>query len=188
MSSSKPRSSTKNFMWTAIHRFLICMAIISPLSTSAGIFGTSKKNVGHAGKYDIPNLPYSLGIRDSIMIAHSFRNNTAFGPAQNLHGATYTVDVTFKSAKLHTRHNWVIDIGKASTTLSSILSKYNLQNLDELFDESIMTTTEFMCRKIFDDIQRTLETEYPGEFNGVVHVKLWESHKAWASFEGCVGL
>lgn len=37
---------------------------------------------------------YSLGVRDSIMIAHSFRGKE-FGPAQNLHGATYTVDVEF---------------------------------------------------------------------------------------------
>ena len=33
---------------------------------------------------------FSLGIRDSIMISHSFRGEE-FGPAQNLHGATYTV-------------------------------------------------------------------------------------------------
>ena len=33
---------------------------------------------------------FSLGIRDSIMIAHSFKGEE-FGPAQNLHGATYTV-------------------------------------------------------------------------------------------------
>ena len=35
---------------------------------------------------------FSLGIRDSIMIAHSFEGKE-FGPAQNMHGATYTVSV-----------------------------------------------------------------------------------------------
>jgi len=39
---------------------------------------------------------YSLTVRDSIMIAHSFAGNENFGPAQNLHGATYTVDVEFR--------------------------------------------------------------------------------------------
>ena len=29
-------------------------------------------------------LPFTLGVRDSIMIAHSFRNNPAFGPAQHM--------------------------------------------------------------------------------------------------------
>jgi hypothetical protein len=37
---------------------------------------------------------YSLGLRDSIMIAHSFKGQE-FGPAQSMHGATYTVDVEF---------------------------------------------------------------------------------------------
>jgi hypothetical protein len=37
---------------------------------------------------------YALGLRDSIMIAHSFKGSE-FGPAQNMHGATYTVDVEF---------------------------------------------------------------------------------------------
>ena len=37
---------------------------------------------------------YALGLRDSIMIAHSFKGEE-FGPAQNMHGATYTVDVEF---------------------------------------------------------------------------------------------
>ena len=42
-----------------------------------------------------PYLPYTLAIRDSIMIAHSFHNHPSFGPAGGLHGATYTVDVEF---------------------------------------------------------------------------------------------
>ena len=49
---------------------------------------------------------YSLGIRDSIMIAHSFQGEE-FGPAQNLHGATYTVDVEFIKPDLVEKSNWV---------------------------------------------------------------------------------
>lgn len=30
------------------------------------------------------DLPYTLGIRDSIMIAHSFHNHPSFGPAGKL--------------------------------------------------------------------------------------------------------
>jgi len=29
-------------------------------------------------------LPFTLGVRDSLMIAHSFHGNTAFGPAKNM--------------------------------------------------------------------------------------------------------
>lgn len=53
---------------------------------------------------------FTLGIRDSIMIAHSFKGEE-FGPAQGLHGATYTVDVDFETEELVERLNWVIDIG-----------------------------------------------------------------------------
>ncbi|MEE3104540.1 MAG: 6-carboxytetrahydropterin synthase, partial [Acidobacteriota bacterium] len=38
---------------------------------------------------------YSLNVRDHFMIAHSLRG-LVFGPAQNLHGATYVVDATFR--------------------------------------------------------------------------------------------
>ena len=55
---------------------------------------------------------FRLGIRDSFMIAHSFHQNPAFGPAGGMHGATYTCDVDFQSEALNKDTNWVIDIGK----------------------------------------------------------------------------
>jgi len=42
---------------------------------------------------------YSVTVRDHFMIAHSFKGEI-FGPAQNLHGATYVVDVEFKRDQL----------------------------------------------------------------------------------------
>lgn len=134
-----------------------------------------------------PHLPHTLGIRDSIMIAHSFHDHPSFGPAGGLHGATYTVDVEFASSSLHPECNWVIDIGVASELLAEVLEKYNYKNLDEVFGEEF-TTTEFMCRTIFDGvIEKIKERSRKGEenlFEGWVKVTLWESHKAWASFEG----
>ena len=123
---------------------------------------------------------FHLGIRDSFMIAHSFQNHPAFGPAGGTHGATYTCDVEFAADELHPELNWVIDIGKASDILASVLNKYNYKNLDTLFNDQ-MTTTEFMCRVIHSDLCERLKQECP-EFDGDIHVKLWESHKAWASY------
>jgi len=121
------------------------------------------------------------------MIAHSFHDHPSFGPAGGLHGATYTVDVEFASSSLHPECNWVIDIGVASELLAEVLEKYNYKNLDEVFGEEF-TTTEFMCRTIFDGvIEKIKERSRKGEenlFEGWVKVTLWESHKAWASFEG----
>mmetsp|Transcript_24434 Transcript_24434/g.40698 ORF Transcript_24434/g.40698 Transcript_24434/m.40698 type:complete len:153 (+) Transcript_24434:1-459(+) len=124
---------------------------------------------------------FSLGIRDSIMIAHSFHGEE-FGPAQNMHGATYTVDVEFSVPELVKRSNWVIDIGAASDMLSEVLAAYNMKNLDELFPES-NTTTEFMCREIHGKLCARLK-KIP--FKGGLRVKLFESHKAWASYYNSV--
>jgi 6-pyruvoyltetrahydropterin/6-carboxytetrahydropterin synthase len=120
---------------------------------------------------------YSLGVRDSIMIAHSFTGEE-FGPAQSLHGATYTVDVELSSPELVEKVNWVIDIGEFSSLISEVISAYNFKNLNDIFpDEN--TTTEFMCRKIHDDIASKLKRRSP---KAALSVKLHESHKAWASF------
>ncbi len=131
----------------------------------------------------LPILPlcaadFSLGIRDSLMIAHSFHSRE-FGPAQNLHGATYTCDVTFRARKLRPELNWVLDIGEASDLVATVLKQYHLQNLDELFPEE-NTTTEWMCAKIWANIAAAIPRDCG------VHslcVRLHESHKAWAEYE-----
>lgn len=128
-------------------------------------------------------LPFSLGVRDSLMIAHSFHGHPAFGPAGGMHGATYTCDVEFRCKHLAPKTNWVIDIGTASDILSDVLSRYNLKNLDEVFPNGEMTTTEFMCKTIHEGVAARVRDEVK-EFKGEICVKLWESHKAWASFEG----
>lgn len=129
------------------------------------------------------DMPYSLGVRDSLMIAHSFHQHPSFGPAGGMHGATYTCDVEFLSDRLNPETNWVIDIGKASDIVSEVLQKYNLKNLDEVFPGKVMTTTEFMSRQIHDDIQEKLG-KHCSDFEGCIRVKLWESHKAWATYTG----
>ena len=124
---------------------------------------------------------FRLGIRDSFMIAHSFHEHPSFGPAGGLHGATYTCDVEFSSDQLAETTNWVIDIGLASEILADVLKKYNYKNLDQVFSDGQFTTTEFMCRQIHGDLCQRLKDDCPG-FKGEICVKLWESHKAWASY------
>jgi 6-pyruvoyl-tetrahydropterin synthase len=129
-------------------------------------------------------LPYSLGVRDSLMIAHSFHGNSNFGPAGGMHGATYTCDVEFSTPSLNKETNWVIDIGRAESIVADVLAEYNLKNLDEVFPNGELTTTEFMAHKIYEGIRDRLRTDC--NFAGEVSVKLWESHKAWATFTGKV--
>src|SRR4051812_43639267 len=93
-------------------------------------------------------MMYSLAVSDHIMIAHSF-SGEIFGPAQKLHGATYSVEVEFRRAELDS-NGLVCDIGLALQALREVLATFNYKNLDELPElKSNNTTTEFMAGEIF---------------------------------------
>lgn len=132
---------------------------------------------------------YGVEVRDHIMIAHSFRGDL-FGPAQNLHGATFVVDVAFLREDL-TEDGVVVDIGRAHDALKAALHPLNYQNLDALPEfAGRNTTTEFLCRHIFDAMALAARKGRlgPGS-DGVsrIRVTLGESHVARAWFEGAVG-
>jgi len=110
---------------------------------------------------------YSVTVRDHFMIAHSFKGEI-FGPAQNLHGATYVVDVEFKRMELDS-DGLVVDIGSAL--------------------EGRNTTTEFLARLIFERIAAEIEAGALGEgAHGLtaLRVTLHESHIASASYDGAL--
>ena len=130
-------------------------------------------------------LMYSVGVRDHVMIAHSFQGEV-FGPAQKLHGATFIVDCEFRRESL-VEGNIVVDIGRAGEALKAITAEINYQNLDALpmFD-GINTTTEFLARHVFDRMRAVIREGRLGPGSeGVVSLKvtLRESHVAWASYE-----
>jgi 6-pyruvoyl-tetrahydropterin synthase len=128
---------------------------------------------------------FSVTVRDHMMIAHSFRGEV-FGPAQRLHGATYVVDATFRRTELDT-DNIVVDIGRASEELHSVLAELTYRNLD---DESafagVNTSTEALARVVADRLAGRVLAGALGdagrELDGLV-VTLHESHIAWASYE-----
>jgi 6-pyruvoyltetrahydropterin/6-carboxytetrahydropterin synthase len=133
---------------------------------------------------------YTVSVRGHVMIAHSFKGDL-FGPAQRLHGATYIVDVEFRRAELG-HEGVVIDIGRATQALNSILEELNFRNLD---DEPAFanqnTTTEFLSRAIFDRMVDRLDGGALGpgaERLNSIRVTLHESHVAWASYEGSLSL
>jgi 6-pyruvoyl-tetrahydropterin synthase len=128
---------------------------------------------------------YSVTVRDHMMIAHSFTGDV-FGPAQRLHGATYVVDATFRRANLDS-DNIVVDMGRASEELHSVLSELSYRNLDdEVAFAGINTSTEALARVIADRLADRIHAGALGEaargIAGLV-VTLHESHIAWASYE-----
>jgi 6-pyruvoyl-tetrahydropterin synthase len=131
---------------------------------------------------------YALEVREHIMIAHSFKGEF-FGPAQNMHGATFVVDVAFFREEL-TSNEVVVDIGRAHEALKAVLSPLNYQNLDALPQfAGRQTTTEFLSKHIFDsmaDAARKGDLGPGGEGIAKIRVTLHESHVARAWFEGPV--
>jgi 6-pyruvoyl-tetrahydropterin synthase len=129
---------------------------------------------------------YAVEVRDRIMIAHSLPD-PFFGPAQGLHGATFVVDVAFYREKL-TPHNVVVDIGAALEVLSQTLKPLAYQNLDALPQfKGRLTTTEFLCRHIFEAMVEAAKGGALGEDGkGLAKIKvtLHETDLARASFEG----
>ena len=128
---------------------------------------------------------FSVTVRDHMMIAHSLRGET-FGPAQELHGATYVIDATFRRADLDA-DGIVVDIGRAAAELQAVVSELNYRNLDaEPALAGMNTTTEALARLIADRLADRARNgslgEAARELDGLV-VTLHESHIASAAYE-----
>jgi 6-pyruvoyl-tetrahydropterin synthase len=127
-------------------------------------------------------MTFAVTVRDHIMIAHSLTGEV-FGPAQQLHGATYVVDASFEAATLDA-NGIVIDIGVASRALQEITASLSYRNLDDEPDlAGINTTTERLCQLIGDRLANLAkEGELaPAHLTGI-GITLHESHIAWASY------
>jgi 6-pyruvoyl-tetrahydropterin synthase len=128
---------------------------------------------------------FSVTVRDHVMVAHGFRGEV-FGPAQRLHGATFVVDATFRSAGLD-EHGIVLDIGLAAEHLAAVLERLAYRNLDEEPEfAGTNTTTEVLARWIADRLAERIADGLLGAAARnvtAILVTLHESHIAWASYE-----
>ncbi|TVP73038.1 MAG: 6-carboxytetrahydropterin synthase [Rhodobacteraceae bacterium] len=127
---------------------------------------------------------YAVEVRDHIMIAHSFPS-PVFGPAQGVHGATFTVDAAFFTDDID-EHGLVVDIGLAIEALAQVLEPLRYKNLDdEAQFKGIFTTTEFLSGHIFRELAAKLRAGALKD-NGRVkrlRITLHESHVARGWFE-----
>ena len=120
---------------------------------------------------------FHLTVRDHVMIAHSLPH-PSFGPAQNLHGATYVVELTLWRESL-SPESIVIDIGEAADVLSNALSDLNYRNLDEHPDlAGTLTTTEAVAQLIAERVANSL----PARGLTKLDVTLREHPDAWAGY------
>jgi 6-pyruvoyl-tetrahydropterin synthase len=128
---------------------------------------------------------FSVTVRDHVLVAHSLRGEV-FGPAQQLHGATYVVDATFRGEELDA-DGIVVDMGRAAEELRVVLADLRYRNLDdEPAFAGMNTSTEALARVIADRLAERVHAGALGEaarqLDGLT-VTLHESHVAWASYE-----
>jgi len=127
---------------------------------------------------------YSITVRNNILIAHTLPGEV-FGPAQNMHGATYIVDAEFFAKELN-EFNIIMDLGVVTEILADVLKFYSYKNLDEITEfNNIITTTEFLAKDIFNKISNKLKKDYSNDFKKLHKIKiiLTESNLAWATYE-----
>ena len=129
---------------------------------------------------------YAVQVREHIMIAHSLKR-AVFGPAQNLHGATYVVDAAFYRAELGPERI-VVDIARATAALKTILAEIDYGNLDASMPGEL-TTTEWLAKWVFDRLAAAAKTGDfgpGGEQIERIRVTLNESHRACAWYEAAL--
>lgn len=130
---------------------------------------------------------YSVTVSHHFMIAHSLVGGV-FGPAQQLHGATYVVEAELRRDALDA-DGIVCDIGLALDLLKAVLGDFDYRNLDEVAEfRGRNTTTEFLAGEIHRRLARRIaEGELGASGIASLKVALRETPVAWAAYDAPLG-
>ena len=133
---------------------------------------------------------YSLTVSHHILIAHSL-SGAVFGPAQQLHGATFVVEAELRCAALD-GNGILCDIGLFLELLKEVCGGFAYRNLDELPElRGRNTTCEFLAGEIHRRLAArigdgALGPETPSAIAGM-RITLREPPVAWASYDAPLG-
>jgi len=130
---------------------------------------------------------YSITVSHHFMVAHSLVGEV-FGPAQQLHGATYVVEAELRRDSLDA-DGIVCDIGRALDLLKGVLAEFDYRNLDEMAEfRGRNTTTEFLAGEIHKRLARRIGEGALGTREiASLRVVLRETPAAWAAYEAPLG-
>jgi len=132
---------------------------------------------------------YSVTVSHHIMVAHSLVG-TVFGPAQQLHGATFVVEAELRREELDA-DGIVCDIGRSLDLLKAVLGELDYRNLDELAEfRGRNTTTEFLAGEIHRRLARRVREGELATDAASIHslrVVLRETPVAWAAYDAPIG-
>jgi 6-pyruvoyltetrahydropterin/6-carboxytetrahydropterin synthase len=127
---------------------------------------------------------YSITVSHHFMCAHSL-HGAVFGPAQQLHGATFVVEAELRRDLLDA-DGIVCDIGAAIELLKAVLGELDYRNLDDLAEfRGRNTTTEFLAGEIHRRLARRVREGALGHDAAAaitsLRVVLRETPAAWAA-------
>jgi 6-pyruvoyltetrahydropterin/6-carboxytetrahydropterin synthase len=130
---------------------------------------------------------YSVTVSHHFMIAHSLVGDV-FGPAQQMHGATYVVEAELRRDALDA-DGIVCDIGRALDLLKAVLGDFDFRNLDEVAEfRGRNTTTEFLAGEIHRRLVRRInEGALGAQAITSLKVVLRETPVAWAAYDAPLG-
>ncbi len=130
---------------------------------------------------------YSITVSHHFMVAHSLVG-TVFGPAQQLHGATYVVEAEPRRDLLDA-DGIICDLGRALDLVKAVLAEFDYRNLDDLAEfRGRNTTTEFLAGEIHRRLARRIKEGALGsQVIGSLKVVLRETPVAWASYDAPLG-
>jgi 6-pyruvoyl tetrahydropterin synthase/QueD family protein len=129
----------------------------------------------------IVHTMYTLGVRDHFHVAHRL-DGDVFGPAQRMHGVTYTVSVEVDHEELD-EHGIVCDANMLRARLRQVLDELDYKNLDDhpAFDPG-KSTSEHIARFIHRELGRTL----PLATGTLLTVSLEQSPVIWVKYRAAV--
>ena len=130
---------------------------------------------------------YSITVSHYFMVAHGLVG-AVFGPAQQLHGATYVVEAELRCDALDA-DGIVCDIGRALDLLKAVVGELDYRNLDEVAEFSGRnTTTEFLAGEIHRRLARRIgEGALGPQAIGSLKIVLRETPVAWAAYDAPLG-
>jgi len=133
---------------------------------------------------------YSVTVSHHFMIAHSLVG-AVFGPAEQLHGATYVVEAELRRDSLDA-DGIVCDIGCALDLLKAVLGELDYRNLDDVAEfRGRNTTTEFLAGEIHRRLARRVGEGALGPQTAAairsLRVVLRETPVAWAAYDAPLG-
>jgi len=125
---------------------------------------------------------FSVSVRRSVMLAHSLKG-AVFGPAQGVHGATFTIEARFFRPALD-ENGIVCDIGAATDALAAATAPLDYAFLDEKPEfAGINTTTEWLAQWVWGRLADAVRGGALGDGLSRLQVTLRETPDAWADYD-----